>query len=195
MNILAALKERRYGIAFTVLGVIGWFAAFMLLTEYIHTLQDPAYDPSCNISLLVTCGVNMNSWQGSIFGFSNTILGVTGFVAPIILGFLLLGNHKLSRWFWLGMAFGHTGALVLVIWLFTQSVFVLGTLCPWCMVVWSVTIPLFFMVARKTLGAFLPDSRVTEFVSNWMWVFIVSLYIAIAFIAQLRLDWFAEFTR
>jgi len=195
MKYLVWLRSKKYALAFTILGAIGWFAAFMLLTEYIHTLQDSSYDPSCNVSVLVTCGKNMESWQGSLFGFSNTILGVTGFVAPIIVGFLLFGKNHITKWFWGGLALGHTGALVLIIWLFSQSVFSLGTLCPWCMVVWSVTIPLFFMTWTRTLHAFSENSKVASFFSEWMWVFIIVFYATIAFIAQLRLDWFAEFTR
>ena len=31
---------------------------------------------------------------------------------------------------------GVAAALVFVFWLIYQSIFVLGTLCPWCMVTW-----------------------------------------------------------
>ena len=195
MKDLAWIKSRRLGIALTLLGAVGWIAAFTLLTEYIHTLQDPSYDPSCNVSVLVTCGPNMASWQGSLFGFSNTILGVTGFVIPILVGIVLMTGAKLPRWFWIAMSVGHLAALSLVVWLFSQSVFVLGTLCPWCIVVWLVTIPLFFVVLTKSSKEVKPDSRITMFISDWFWVFIVIAYIALGFIAQVRLDWFAEFTR
>lgn len=195
MKVLSWLKSHKYGVAFWLLGSVGWLAAFMLLTDYIHTLKDPSFVPSCNISVLVSCGPNMTSPQGSIFGFSNTIMGVTGFVAPILTGFLLMGDHKLSKWFWSGMALGHTGSLVLISWLFSQSVFSIGTLCPWCMVVWAVTIPMFFMVWTQTLKAWKPEGRTAKFLSDWMWVLITFCYVTIAFIAQLRLDWLAEFTR
>ena len=71
-----------------------------------------------------------------MFGFPNPILGLAGWVAPIVVGFAILAGARFARWFWwlfeLGMAF----AFVFVIWLIGQSIFVLGTLCPWCMVTW-----------------------------------------------------------
>ena len=46
---------------------------------------------------------------------------------------------------------GLTLAFVFVIWLIGQSIFVLGTLCPWCMVTWVVTIPTFYAVTLHVL--------------------------------------------
>ena len=39
-----------------------------------------------------------------------------------------------------------------MIWLIGQSIFDLGTLCPWCMIVWVVTIPLFLAVTFRNLA-------------------------------------------
>jgi uncharacterized membrane protein len=195
MKTLAWLKDHKYGVGFTILGVIGWIAAFTLLTDYIHTLKDPSFNPSCNISVLVACGPNMVSKQGSLLGFSNTILGVMGFTVPILVGFLLMGRTKLSKWFWLGLAAGHTGSLALVLYLVIQSVFFIGTLCPWCMVVWTVTIPMFFMVWTRAAHAWKEDGKLAQFLSNWMWLLIFVCYITIALVSQLRLNWLAEFTR
>ena len=83
-----------------------------------------------------------------------------------------------------------------VIWLFTQSVFSLGTLCPWCMVVWAVTIPLWWVSAfRPTAAGDIPASERTrqlfQQLASWSWVMILVTVLVIAFIAQLQLDWFA----
>lgn len=194
MQVLKFIRSRKYGIAFLTLGLVGLIASFTLLTEFIHTLKDPSYIPSCNISVLVTCGVNMESWQGSLFGFSNTILGVMGFTITSVLGLLLLFKTSINKWFWAGLSIGHTAALALVLWLFYQSVFVLGVLCPWCIVVWLVTVPLFFLVNIRTIRAF-SFTKIYQFIAEWAWVFITIMFIVMAFIAQLRLDWFSEFSR
>ncbi|RGE22493.1 vitamin K epoxide reductase family protein [Leucobacter sp. wl10] len=198
------LREAPRPVAFAafsiVAGVIGWFASFELLTEYIKTLSAPDYIPNCNMSILVTCGPNMDSWQGSLFGFSNTIIGVSAFVAPIAVGVALLAGARFSRWFWTLYQLGLLGGFVFICWLFSQSVFVLGTLCPWCMVVWTVMIPLWWISFLRpyAIGDIpLRASAQSAFkrVYSWTWVIVLLCYLTIAFIAQLRLDWFAEFSR
>lgn len=195
---------RRRPIAFAlfsiVAGAVGWFASFELLTEFIKTLKNPDYVPNCAVSLLVTCGPNMEAPQGSVFGFSNTILGVAAFVAPIAVGVALLAGARFDRWFWWLYQLGLLGGIVFVFWLFTQSVFSLGTLCPWCMVVWTVTIPLFWITlfrpyAVGDIPVSQPVRRVFAALYSWSWVIVLVCYLVIAFVAQLQLDWFAEFRR
>ncbi|MBP1325432.1 putative membrane protein [Leucobacter exalbidus] len=198
-----SLKRQRpfaFAIFSIIAGAIGWFASFELLTEYIKTIKAPDYVPNCNVSILVTCGPNMDSWQGSLFGFSNTIIGVAAFMAPILVGAALLAGARFSRWFWMIYQTGLLLGLALVFWLFSQSVFALGTLCPWCMVVWVVTIPLFwFSIAQPYASGEVsvkPGTRAFfSQLRSWAWVFVLVCYIVIAFIAQLQLNWLAEFSR
>src|SRR5690606_35752528 len=89
-----------FAIFTTVMGMVGLYASFQLLTEHVKTLSSPGYVPSCAISVLVTCGPNMESWQGSLLGFSNPILGIGTFVAPIAVGVALLAGARFDRWFW-----------------------------------------------------------------------------------------------
>ena len=46
---------------------------------------------------------------------------------------------------------GARAGLVFVAWLAIQSVWVIGALCPWCMVTWLVTIPTFYAVLLHVL--------------------------------------------
>ena len=196
----AAARPKAFAIFTIIAGAIGWFASFELITEYVKTLQNPDYVPNCAVSVLVTCGPNMGSWQGSVFGFSNTILGVAGFMTPIFVGFALLAGARFSRWFWIIYQLGLLAAIVFVFWLFSQSVYSLGTLCPWCMVVWTVTIPLFWVTAfRPFASGDVPASagvrQLFQTLRSWSWVLILFSYLIIAFLAQLRLDWLSEFSR
>ena len=70
----------------------------------------------------------------------------------IAVGVGLLAGARFARWFWIAFNLGIAGALAFVIWLIGQSIFVLGTLCPWCMLVWIVTIPLFWVVTFRNLA-------------------------------------------
>lgn len=176
-----------------IAGAIGWWAAFSLTTEKFHLLENPGSTASCDFSPLVQCGANLDSWQGSVFGFPNPILGLTGWVAPIVVGAAILAGARFARWFWVLFLLGMTFAFGFVIWLIGQSIYVLGTLCPWCMVTWVVTIPSFYAVLLHTLriGALpVPAGvrRAADALMGWLPLLAVVSYAVIAVLAQLRLD-------
>lgn len=176
-----------------IAGAVGWWAAFSLTMERFHLLADPDALASCDFSVLVQCTANLESWQGSVFGFPNPIVGLAGWVAPIVVGMAILARARFARWFWLLFELGLTFAFVFVIWLIGQSIFVLGTLCPWCMVTWVVTIPTFYAVTLHILRAgILPASesvrRGADGLMGWVPLLAVVSYAILAVIAQVRLD-------
>jgi uncharacterized membrane protein len=186
-------RPRGLAIFLIVAGVIGWIAAFALTLDKFRLLQDPNAQLGCNLSILVQCGVNLNSWQGAILGFPNPIIGLAAWIAPIAVGVAVLAGAQFARWFWIAFNVGLLGALGFVIWLISQSIFVLGTLCPWCMVTWSVTIPSFIAVTAFTLrNGIIPAApavrRIAAVVSSWIVVVTLACYVVVAVIAQLRLD-------
>lgn len=186
-------RPKGLAIFLIVAGVIGWIAAFALTLDKFQLLQDPNAQLGCNLSILVQCGVNLNSWQGAILGFPNPIIGLAAWIAPIAVGVAVLAGAQFARWFWIAFNIGFLGALGFVIWLISQSIFVLGTLCPWCMVTWSVTIPSFIAVTAFTLrNGIIPAPpavrRVAGVVSSWIVVVTLGCYLVVAVIAQLRLD-------
>ncbi len=83
-----------------------------------------------------------------------------------------------------------------MIWLITQSLFVLATLCPWCMVTWSVVIPSFFVVTLHVLReGVIPRERVREIADRLMaWVPLMTIvaFAVVAVIAQVRLNVLAQ---
>jgi len=178
-------------ITLIVTGLLGWYAAFALTIDKILVLQDPQADLDCNFSVIVQCGANLQSAQGSTFGFPNSLIGIAAFVAPIAVGVAILAGAQFARWFWIALNLGVTGALGFCIWLMTQSIFVLGTLCPWCMVVWAATIVMFWTLTlfNARAGAFgVPLVRVGSALYPWVPIIVFASYLTIAIIAQVRLD-------
>jgi uncharacterized membrane protein len=174
-------------------GLVGWWAAFSLTMERLHRLADPDAIASCDFSPLVQCSANLESWQGSLFGFPNPILGLAGWIAPIVVGMALLAGARFARWFWLLFELGMLFAFGFVCWLIGQSIFVLGTLCPWCMVTWAVTIPTFYAVTLHILRTgIVPAPRGIRNgaarLMSWIPLLAVLSYAVIAVMAQLRLD-------
>jgi uncharacterized membrane protein len=174
-----------------VTGALGWWAAFQLTLDKFALLLDPDAALSCNFSPLVQCGKNLDSWQGEVFGFPNPLLGLGGFVAPIAVGVALLAGARFARWFWIAFNVGLAGALAFVIWLISQSIYVLNTLCPWCMLVWAVTIPLFWVVTLRNAADGIfgdPLRRIGDRLLPWIFPITIACYLIVAVLAQVRLD-------
>lgn len=176
-----------------ILGAIGLVAAFALTVEKFHLLENPAASLSCDFSLLVQCGANLNSPQGSIFGFPNPLIGLMAWPVVITIGVARASGSRFARWVWIGLNVGVAGALAFVIWLMATSIFALATLCPWCMVTWSVVIPLFWMVTIENLrsGRFGGSAKLRQFAdSAYSWIPLITFvcFLIVAIVAQLRLD-------
>jgi len=190
-DVAAPRRPLSLAIVLIVTGVIGWYAAFSLTLDKLAVLENPQADLDCDLSVIVQCGVNLGSWQGALLGFPNPLLGLGGFVAPIAVGVALLAGASFARWFWIAFNVGVLGAFAFCLWLAYQSIFNLGTLCPWCMLVWSVTIPMFWTLTLANaragrLGAALQPLGSRLY--SWVPAITVVGYILIAVVAQLRLD-------
>ena len=182
------------GIFLLVISAIGLLAACALTIEKIHKLQFPDEAASCDFSVIVQCGKNLASWQGSTFGFPNPLLGLIAWPVVMATGAGLLAGARYARWYWISFNVVAAAGLGFVIWLFSQSVFVLGTLCPWCMVTWSATIPLFWVITFWNLkhGIWSDSDRVKKLgatLLSWSPTFIFMSFVIEAVIAQVVLDW------
>lgn len=142
---------RRIAWLFVVGGGIGLVAAFTLLVEKVSLLEDPDYVPSCSIDPILSCGSIMRTEQAEVFGFPNPIIGVAGFSIVVTVGMALLAGAVFRRWFWLALQAGVTFGVIFVHWLIFQSLYRIDALCPYCMVVWAITIPLFWYTTLHNL--------------------------------------------
>ncbi|WP_260619924.1 vitamin K epoxide reductase family protein [Corynebacterium anserum] len=134
-----------YGLFMVLLGAIGLAMSFIITVEKIHLLTDSNFVPSCTIDNIMSCKSVMESPQASVFGFPNPLIGLAGFSVIITLGVLLATGARFPRWVWWGQALGLLAGLVFVHWLAFNAIYEIVALCPYCMVVWAVTMPLFVM--------------------------------------------------
>ena len=180
---------RRFAWFLLVTGGVGFLAAFDLTVEKIALLKDPAYELSCNINPLLSCGSIVTTWQAELFGFPNPLLGIAGFTVVITTAMALLAGATFRRWYWIGLNVGSALAVVLIGWLIYQSLYAIGALCPYCMVVWAVTIPIFLYVSRLNLQhAHPPPDSVRailydRYVNNTAWLVLLSYLVIAALIA------------
>jgi uncharacterized membrane protein len=150
---LAGGARRGLATLLVVAGAVGFVASFVLAVERIALLEDPDYVPTCSFNPVLSCGSVMQTWQAEAFGFPNPLLGIAAFAVVTTIGVVLLTGATLPRWFWLGLEAGAVLGVVFVHWLIAQSLYSIGALCPYCMVVWVVTIPIFWYVTVHNLQA------------------------------------------
>jgi uncharacterized membrane protein len=170
-----------------------------LTIDRFKLLTDPQTALVCDISPFVTCGPVMSSAAGALFGFPNPLLGIAGFAIAGTTGMVLLAGARLSRWYLIGFELGCLAAAVFITWLQTQSLYVIGALCIWCMCVWAVTIPIVVVTTARTLsaGAFGDGARrVGRAIDDWkiaviaIWYLLVITAIALRFYREFALMWF-----
>jgi uncharacterized membrane protein len=151
-----------------VAGVVGLTAALTLTIEKIEILINPDYVPSCSINPVLSCGSVMITPQASAFGFPNPLIGIVSFTVVLLTGVLALAKVSLPRWYWAGLATGTLLGTAFVHWLIFQSLYRIGALCPYCMVVWAVTIPLLVVVSSIALAP-QHGNAVARVLYTWRW--------------------------
>jgi len=163
-------------------GIIGLVASSALVLERIELALDPNYVPSCSINPILSCGTVMKTEQASFFGFTNTVLGLPAFAVIITTGVLALGRVKLPRWYWIGQTLATTLGFIFVNYLAFQSIYRINALCPYCMVVWTVTPIILVLSFRQALGR----GRVSTALRDGAWVVLVVWYAIIILMAGER---------
>lgn len=142
-------KVLPYILIFTA--VVGMTASFVLTYDKIHVILDPSYEPSCNINPILSCGSVMATEQASLLGMPNTIFGIMAFSMLLAFGFLLAGGAKVNKWIWRGAQVMATIGVIFMHYLFFQGVYRINAICPWCFVVWMITIPTFWYITVYNL--------------------------------------------
>ena len=166
-------------------GTAGALASAARIIEKVAALADPTHVPSCSINPVISCGSVMMSWQAELLGFPNPVLGLAGFPVVAASGAAILARGYLRRWYRLA---GSLAGVGLVHWLIFQSLYRINALCPYCMVVWSITIPLFVVVACITLRP-LAGNPVARVLYQWRWP-LVALWVTAVILAILVRFWY-----
>ncbi len=171
-----------------VTGFTGLLSAIILTVEKIHLLKNPEASLSCDLNPIIACGSVINTAQASAFGFPNPLIGIAGFSIVLTIGMAMLAGATFRRWFWVGLQLGTLFGVGFVTWLQYQSIYSIGALCPYCMVVWAVTIPAFVYTAvynvregylklpavLKGVGTFMSKYHV-EIIVSWYLLIILAI--------------------
>jgi uncharacterized membrane protein len=162
--------------------VVGWLASGELVLEKIEKLINPSHTTICDVNPWISCGEVMSTWQSSLFGFPNMFIGIVAFAVTITVAMALLAGARFSRWFWVGLQVGVTLGFVFVVWLWSQALYAIGILCPLCMVVWAIMIPLFVWTTIRNLhhGILRAPTVVVRAAGDVGWMVVALLYVGAA---------------
>lgn len=177
----ALVRAKPFGWFLVIAGAVAWVASATLVLERLDLYTNPNAKISCDINSWISCGDVMKTSQAAIFGFPNPFIGIVAFAVVITTGMVLLAGAELRRWYWIALQVGVTLGIVLICWFFTQAVYVLAILCPYCMVVWAMMIPLFAWITVRNLrhGVIPAPPAVTKFAADWAWVVVGLAYVAV----------------
>ncbi|OBB83695.1 hypothetical protein A5760_10215 [Mycobacterium colombiense] len=173
-----------------IAGLIGLVASMTLTVEKIDILENPSYVPSCNINPILSCGSVMITPQASLLGFPNPLLGLVAFTVVVVTGLLALTKVALPQWYWVGLTVGVLVGAVFVHWLIFQSLYRINALCPYCMVVWAVTMSLLVVVASIAYRPALEDRKTGPawLLFQWRWS-IAALWFTAVFLLIMARFW------
>ena len=135
----------------SLMGILGLFATFILFGEEVKVLKDANYVPPCSVNGVIDCLPTMKSWQSEVFGFNNTILGFIYYTGIFVLGFIQFFNRELNKKLWNLALLPVTLALTFSLWLLYNSIFVIGSVCPYCLTSCFANITIFFTVVGKNI--------------------------------------------
>lgn len=114
---------------------ISLLASFVLSVDAIRLAENPELVLTCDVSAVLSCSAVAESWQAALFGFPNAFLGLIAEPVVITIAVASLGGVRFPRWFMAAAQAVYTIGLIFAYWLFAQSMFVIGALCPWCLLV------------------------------------------------------------
>lgn len=124
--------------------ILSLIASFVLSVESWHLAANPDAALSCSVNVIINCASVMEHPTSELFGFPNPFLGLM--TEPIVITIAVAGlaGVRFPRPFMAAAQVGYGAGLVFAYYLFFVSVFEIGALCPWCLLV-TLSTTLVFM--------------------------------------------------
>lgn len=164
------VRHRWTFVEMLVSAVLGLIAALVLSVEAVTLAANPLADLSCDINAVLSCGKVGLSWQASLLGWPNAFLGLIAEPVVITIAVAALGGVRFPRWFMVSAQAVYLIGLLFAYWLFYQSFFVIGALCPWCLLVTVTTTLVFASLLRVNLldNNLWLSARAYDAIASWL---------------------------
>lgn len=149
MNTTArAVRHKWTWVEMLVSSAISLVASLVLSIDAWKLAANPDEDLSCNISAAISCGAVAQSWQSTLLGFPNAFIGLMAEPVVITIAVAALVGVTFPRRFLVIANLVYGIGFIFAYWLFYQSYFNIGALCPWCLTVTITTTTVFLTGVR-----------------------------------------------
>ena len=134
------LRDDRWIFTSMLIGAIAsLIASFVLSVEAIELARNPNAILSCSINIVLNCATVGLHPSAHLFGFPNSFLGLIAEPIVITVAIAGLAGVKFPRRFMFVAQVCYTLGLIFALYLFYTSYFIIGALCPWCLLVMATT--------------------------------------------------------
>ena len=146
------LRDNRWIFASMLVGAIAsLIASFVLSVEAIELAKNADAVLACNFNAVLNCATVGLHPSAHLFGFPNSFLGLIAEPIVITVAIAGLAGTKFPRLFMFVAQIFYTLGLIFAFWLFGTSYFVIGALCPWCLLVTATTTFVWFAITRYNI--------------------------------------------
>lgn len=146
------IRDNRWIFLSMLIGAaLSLLAAFVLSVESFHLAKNPDAQLSCSVNVVVNCATVAKHPSAEMLGFPNSFFGLIA--EPIVMTVAIAGLVGIAfpRRFMFAAQIGYTLGLIFALYLFYLSMFVIGALCPWCLLVTASTTFVWFSITRYNI--------------------------------------------
>ena len=128
--------------------ILSLIASFVLSVEAVTLAGNPSAALSCSVNIIINCATVALHPSAALFGFPNSFLGLIA--EPVVITVAIAGliGIRFPRLFMFFAQIGYTAGFIFALYLLWISTFVIGALCPWCLLVTLSTTFVFFSITR-----------------------------------------------
>ena len=165
-------------------------ASFVLSVEAVELARDPEVVLACSVNIILNCATVGLHESAYLFGFPNSFLGMIAEPVVITVAIAGLAGVKFPKLFMAVAQVFYTLGFIFALYLLSVSYFVIGALCPWCLLVTLTTTLVWFAITRYNIredNLYLPRN-IQNKLHSWterdfdklaMWALIVGIIAAI----------------
>lgn len=184
-------KDNEWIFASMLVGSIAsLIASFVLSVEAVELARNPDVVLACSVNIILNCATVGLHESAYLFGFPNSFLGMIAEPVVITVAIAGLAGVKFPKLFMAVAQVFYTLGFIFALYLLSVSYFVIGALCPWCLLVTLTTTLVWFAITRYNIredNLYLPRN-IQNKLHSWterdfdklaMWALIVFIIAAI----------------
>lgn len=128
--------------------ILSLIASFVLSMEAVELARNPDAVLACSVNAVLNCATVGLHPSAALFGFPNSFLGLIAEPVVITVAIAGLAGVKFPRRFMFVAQICYTLGFIFAMYLFYTSFFIIGALCPWCLLVTATTTFVWFAITR-----------------------------------------------